>query len=52
MSITSPCRHMENKDVCLTISHYTVGKSQVGHFSLEVKFKANVMEIIDVTCFT
>lgn len=52
MLINCPCRHTENKDVCLTISPYTVGKSKVGHFSLEVKFKVNVMEFIDNTCFT
>lgn len=31
---------------------YTVRKSQVGHFSLEVKFKVNVIKFFDVTCFT
>lgn len=52
MLITCPRGHMENNDGCPTTSPYIVRKSQVGHFSLEVKFKVNVMELSDVTCFT
>lgn len=33
--------------MCPNISHSTVRKSQVGHFSLEVKFKVNVMELMN-----
>lgn len=33
--------------MCPTISHSTVRKSQVGHFSLKVKFKVNAMELMN-----